>query len=339
MKTNSIKTLRTVVLAILISSIACVGLVGCVNVPNQTNGYSYVSLRINPEIELIVDSHGKVVGVNAVNEDGEVVIAELDIIGQSVDAAGEMFTQKATQLGYLDADSDNVTVYVDVVGEDSEGAEKIKKGLAEKINRYFDNNGIYGKVSQDTLDKYAANAQEWNVSVGHAKMILRILDMYPQMSEEEILALSVSQRMALIKDNAKSNGIVAELRAQYKDEVKALKEEYADMFELEEAIEALKLRIQSETLTVEEKAELESQLVNMESEYNTTHGDYKNKLSDLKNKYRALSDEAVEQHKATHKAKKSDNANKIKLHEEKFKANSEKIKKDIKEWRKSQVGL
>ena len=81
---------------------------------------SYVSMRINPEIELVVDADNKVVAVNAINEDGETVLAELSLVGLTVEEAGEAFTAMATELGFIDVDALESHVYILVDGENDE---------------------------------------------------------------------------------------------------------------------------------------------------------------------------------------------------------------------------
>lgn len=239
---------------IMVAAIGFVGFASCGGQEgSKTGALTYVSLRINPEIELVADEDGNVVAANAINEDGEVVLADLVLVGKTVAEAGESFTDKAVELGYLDLDSEGATVYTNVESTDADAAEKVKAGLADRINRYFDNNGIYGRVSAETLDAYAGQAAEWNVSAGHAKMILRVLDISPEMTAEEVLAMSVSERIEYMKNNAGQNGISAELREAHKAEVAALKEEYSELFSLKKEIDALKERLGTEELTDEVK--------------------------------------------------------------------------------------
>lgn len=126
---------------------------------------TYVSLRINPEIELLADEDGNVVSANAVNEDGEVVLATVDLEGKSIEEAGAIFTETANDLGYFTPDGEKDTVYIDVEstidGEDAELEEKLNKSIRD----YFNNKGINGKIAPETLDKYADKAAE----MGHLR--------------------------------------------------------------------------------------------------------------------------------------------------------------------------
>ncbi len=305
----------------------------CGTPASAAESMTYISLRINPEIELVADEDGKVIAANAVNEDGEVALAELNLIGMDYDEAGEAFTNKAVELGYIDIDTEDAAVYVGVDGENAEEVEEKVKSLTDRINRYFDNKGIYGKVSPEVFEKYAAEAEAWGVSTGHAKMIFRILDMYPEMTPNEVLALSVKDRIALIRDNQNKNGISAALKEEYRARIGGIKDNYADMFALGEEIDSLKASLENTELTDEERAAIEADITAKEAEFKTMHDAFKAECSTAKEEYKQLTKDNYQAMKDEHKERKSENEAKIKAHEEKFKNDKDTIVDDIQDWR------
>ena len=255
--------------------------------PNATaTGMTYISMRINPEIEMVADENGTVVAVNPVNEDGEVVLTDTELVGMSVEDAGTAFTEAATELGYIDTQSEDNTVYVDVLGENEEIEQQMEAKLSEKITHFFPNKGIGGKVSPETLEKYADKVDEWGVSAGHAKTILRVLELYPEMTEQEVLALSVPERLALIKDYAKNSGLTVKLQKQLKADKEALREQYAEMFALEQQIKDLEKQLQSKDLTEEQKAELHAQYEQAKQRCDELHTAYREAITTLKNAHK-----------------------------------------------------
>lgn len=87
--------------------------------PPVSEATGYVSLEINPSIELIVDQYGKVMNVNAANDDARVLLYnETGIIGATVEEAVKKITRLANNLGYL---TNN-----DIVGILSEGIAQEK---------------------------------------------------------------------------------------------------------------------------------------------------------------------------------------------------------------------
>jgi uncharacterized protein YunC (DUF1805 family) len=90
---------------------------------------AYVSLDINPAVELIVDRENKVVSVRGENEDGQVLLYdETGIKGESIDEAIQKITDIAVKCGYLD--QNNKVVDALVTSEN----EKFAKDVLSKVN-------------------------------------------------------------------------------------------------------------------------------------------------------------------------------------------------------------
>ena len=302
------KFISLVLIAALISGTVtfCIKLNGRNEHPSN-EAVTYVSLRINPEIELLADEDGKVVAANAVNEDGEVVLAIVALEGKSIEEAGAIFTDAANELGYFTPDGEKDTVYIDVesviAGNDAELEEKLNKSIRD----YFNNKGINGKISPETLDKYAERATEWGVSTGHAKLVMRVLDAHPELTDTEALDLSTKELMGLLKANKGEEKIVAGLKTNYRADVEALKKEYASVFTLRAEIEALEAMVTDE-LTEEEISAIEAQIAEKEAELKPVFEEYKEKSSELKDSYKDASKEARKAYRA--EAERRQNMNK-----------------------------
>lgn len=304
---------------------------------NADGALTYISMRINPEIEVVANEDGEIVSVNAINEDGEVVLSEVDLVGQTVAEAGETFTEIATELGYLDADSEDATVYIDAEGENEELSEKLEKDISDRIHRYFDNNGIFGKVSPETLDQYAEKAAEWGLSAGQVKMVIRLLDLYPEMTEDEALALTPSARMAMLRDSGKKDEkISATLRDELNAEIETIREKYAATFALGEELKTLRRSLEDETLTAEERAAIEAQIAEKQAEYETQMKAYRDEVKVLKKDYRDKTEKVEKDVKRQAHEKREQNEKKIREHKKNFEADREETEKRIKEWRGQQ---
>ncbi len=106
----------------------CVGLCACN--PTEQKAVSYVSMDINPSIEMTLDSHNKVLSVRGANEDGQVLLyGEADIVGLDVEKAVAKITELAVEYGYLD--DGNKVVQTNVVAD--KGAEEILSKVNAKI--------------------------------------------------------------------------------------------------------------------------------------------------------------------------------------------------------------
>ena len=296
---------------------------------------SYVSMRINPEIELVVDKEGKVVAVNAINEDGETVICQLQLVGMTVEEAGEAFTSMAIELGFIDVNAENATVYILTEGENEETLKEIKEKVEKKINDLFDKKGIFGKVSEELLEEYKELATQWNVPLKDVKIIKRILELYPEMTIEEILALDFKEKIELIKDDCIKNGLPANLRDKYEEAVSKIKEEYSDLFTLEKEIKDIKIKLESTELSEDEKAQLQAEYDAKKSEYDALKEQFDQAIKQLKEEEKQKAEDIKEEIKKEANERRENFADKIKEHEEKFQKEKDIIKEKIKSWRDS----
>jgi len=97
--------------------------------PTDAEVASFVSLDINPSIELTLDTDNKVVSVVGTNEDGQVLLyGEDGFIGLDVQTAVGKITDLAIDLGYIDDENKVVEATVTAKTEDA------KNGIEDVIN-------------------------------------------------------------------------------------------------------------------------------------------------------------------------------------------------------------
>lgn len=140
----SIALLAVLTLGAASTLIACGG--------EKSDRQSYVSLDINPAIELIVDKNDKVISVRGENEDGQVLLyEETGIQGEKIDKAIEKITDLAIKYGYLD--ENNKVVDTLVTSSDDKYADKLQSKISATITATADNLGL--TVTTDTEGAYS----------------------------------------------------------------------------------------------------------------------------------------------------------------------------------------
>lgn len=113
---------------------------------------AYVSLDINPAIELIVDKNNNVVSVRGENEDGQVLLyQETEIKGEKIDKAIKKITDLAIKYGYLD--ESNKVVDTIVSSGDNAFAEEISKKVKTTITATAEGLGL--SVTTDSKGAYS----------------------------------------------------------------------------------------------------------------------------------------------------------------------------------------
>lgn len=115
--------------AMLCAGAMAFSLAACGSESDGAGDSTFVSLDINPSVELVLDGDNKVVSVYGGNEDGQVLLYnEQSLVGFDVEAAVEKITSLAVEYGYLD--ENNKVVETSVTSSAAGKAD----GLLDKIN-------------------------------------------------------------------------------------------------------------------------------------------------------------------------------------------------------------
>jgi hypothetical protein len=242
-------------MALLLTSLL---LVSCMNASAQDD--VYVTIDINPSIELITTPRERVVYANPLNEDGEILLANLDLIGKKLDVAMDLIITEAINLGFIDVDAEESFVYVSTLGMDSEIGEKIRERVMEHINNAFKEKVMVGRAM---MKEYQAEIIEEANLLGVTPGFLRLAKSAVLLSDEllleDALLLTVEELQAIIRQAKDEHKELAQsikeefltekeaLFAEYKPQIEALEEEILNTVDedqlllLEEELEALKL--------------------------------------------------------------------------------------------------
>ena len=131
--------------------------------------YAYVTVDINPSIELSIDDKHKVVDFKGLNQDGEQVLNDLKLQGMSVDEAISKLAEIAKNKGYLNEQSEVLITASPAVDTDqtSSDLDQIEHNLVATVQKVTSANGaavdVEGIVVSEGVRKAA---QEAGVSPG-----------------------------------------------------------------------------------------------------------------------------------------------------------------------------
>lgn len=176
------KILAIMLAAVMVCSVCAFTACDMFNTPNDSQ--AYVSLDINPAIELIVDSDNNVVSVRGENEDGQVLLyQEEGIVGVSVDVAIQKITDLAIEYGYLSEDNKVVDTLV------TSDSDKFATEILNKVNATVtatasdlglsvttDGEGAYSLLRQmeEVKAQFPNNKAIQNMSVQKFKLALSV---------------------------------------------------------------------------------------------------------------------------------------------------------------------
>lgn len=193
---NSASVRKKPVFAKKFIAVACAAVVFCA-LPVGAYAYyktptSYVSVDINPSVELGINSFGKVVSVKAYNDDGEKVLEGLSLSGMNVESAVRQLVKAASQNGFIKEDG---STFISVTAEtDSEAtAEKLEDAAVAGAQDAVDEADDTATIETDHigLDR-RDEAVALGITPGKLNLIQKLQALDPTIKTEDYKDAAVS---------------------------------------------------------------------------------------------------------------------------------------------------
>lgn len=201
------KKYAAVALSAILAGSAC-AFTAC-DTGDKSEKLAYVSMDINPAIELIVDKDNNVVSVRGENEDGQVLLYnETGIVGVKVDAAVNKITDLAVKYGYINENNKVVDTIV-TSGDDKFAADILGKvntsitATAENLGVTVttDGEGAYSLLRKldEYKKKFPDNKAIQNLSVSKFKLALSVSET-GEISLDAAVKLDDGELVKMLKD-------------------------------------------------------------------------------------------------------------------------------------------
>lgn len=156
---------------------------------------NYVSLDINPSIELGINAFDTVVCAEAANEDGENVLEGQDIEGLPVEEAIDALVQEAADQGFVAEDGSTV-IAVTAESDDEEKALELQEKSANGVSLAMSTKNMFAAVYKDCSDlELRTQAKELGVSPGKYKLIMMLQTLDPTVNPEDYKDAKVNEIM------------------------------------------------------------------------------------------------------------------------------------------------
>ena len=109
-----------------------------------------MNVSLNPSVEFVLNGKNKVVSVNALNEEGNLVVSAENFIGKDMDVAVTLFVEVSKETGFLvsgNAQVANNAINVSFSG-DAEQATELYNKVSAKVGEYLSKEKITATVQQ-----------------------------------------------------------------------------------------------------------------------------------------------------------------------------------------------
>jgi len=178
----------------------------------------YVSMDVNPSIEYSLNMFDRVLNVKAVNDDGEEILAQLELKNKNIDKALKETLDKLIEEGYLTDDPDG-GVIIATSNKDVKEAEKLAAHLEKNLQEYIDEHeDVTAKVDAEAVGlERVEEARGLGITPGK-------LNLYQKLVELQI----ITDGAITSKDDKLYQMSVKEINKAIKEENKKLKEQEKD---------------------------------------------------------------------------------------------------------------
>lgn len=263
---------------------------------------SYVTIDINPSVELIVNEREKVVYVNALNEDAEVLLADLNLVGMPVDEATDLIIETAIALGYIDVEASDTVVEVSSTSDTALG-EQIRERVKVAVNEAFQNRGVYGRAKDKGFTPdFIAEAESYGVTPGFLFLAQSVVAVQDDITLEDALLMTQEDLRDILKDAKEAaKDVIADLRDAFFTAREEIRDTYAPTLEqLHTDIALLNTQIADveAQIEVESTEELVAQLASLQANLADLQAQLEETIQDMQDEIAVLRDQFHEDSQA-----------------------------------------
>ena len=210
----------------------------------------FLIIDINPSIELGLDTNNVITSVTALNEDADILLSDVNLIGMDVADASDLVVSEAIDTGFIDQYSEDNQITISSTMDEDTTRTQLQTRIQDRINTSLASKSVSVVVSLGGLtDELKAKADEYNVSYGKYLLVSRAIALNSALVEADLVKLDVQsiqkeiqsvaegRRAAIATTTEEQNTMLITEKEQktstYKQKVEMLKEQLLNEYKTE----------------------------------------------------------------------------------------------------------
>ncbi len=192
-------------IALAASVVVIFGLSGGVYGYAKTTPVAYVSMDINPSVELGVNTFDEVISVEAYNEDGQKILEGTNLKDLDIDDAVGTLISNAISDGYINEDGSS-SIEITTSTDKEKVANKFNESLKDAADKTLDNNGIEADVETENVELARRDeAKQLGITSGKLNLIQKLQELDPNINIEDYKSSSVKDIQKKTKELKKES--------------------------------------------------------------------------------------------------------------------------------------
>ncbi|UOF92731.1 anti-sigma factor domain-containing protein [Fodinisporobacter ferrooxydans] len=166
------------IMGIVASVLIAIGVWQGYSVFRAPQAYAFVTVDINPSVEFVVDTRGKVMQQDGLNEDGSAILSNLSTVHLPIQTAVESLSAKAQQEGYLKPDGEILITAAPATDQANnqsfQSIQTLQSKLVSNLQQILSNKKIHVKVQGIIVSKQVRSAaRKYHLSPGKFALFLQ----------------------------------------------------------------------------------------------------------------------------------------------------------------------
>jgi hypothetical protein len=163
---------------------------------------SVISLDVNPSIKIVTNNRNRVLSVEALNEDAETILENLDLKDYDLNKAVDAIVAALASNGFLN--EDRKTILLSVVNKDEDKANRITASLNDLIQGNLTTLNISPTILTQVLSKENQEelAEQYHISNAKAELIQLIAASDSTLTLDALAAMPMEQLYQLARQNS-----------------------------------------------------------------------------------------------------------------------------------------
>lgn len=192
---------------------------------------AYVSMDINPSVELGVNVFEKVVSVEAYNEDGEKILEGTNLLNYEVDYAVSIVISNAISEGYINEDGSSA-IEITTSTNKEKVATKLDESLKEVADETLNNSNFDAEVKTEKVALARRDeARKLGITSGKLNLTQKLQELDPTINIDDYKSSSVKdiqKKTKELRKDYKSNEVTADDSTNTNTSVDVITDENTD---------------------------------------------------------------------------------------------------------------
>lgn len=172
---------------------------------NKNTHLTSVSIDVNPSIILDIKNNNKIDSCKPLNDDGKQILTGLKLNGVDLNTGLHAIIGSMYKQGFISETKNSILVSVE--GQHDENNVKLENDITKYINEILTGYNVSPSVLSQTVESNETienKANEFNITVGKAKIINEILKTNAKRTFEDLAKLSISELNLILSDQTKN---------------------------------------------------------------------------------------------------------------------------------------